>query len=55
MDVCALRLLPNNTFGESEFVYNRPSEPRHPSSSYTFYGTVAKAYLLDYSELPKPS
>jgi hypothetical protein len=55
MDVCAFRLLPNNTFVESDFAGNRPSGPRRSRPSITASGPVAEAHLWRNSELPQLS
>jgi hypothetical protein len=55
MDVCAFRLLPNNTFVESDFAGNRPSEPLRSSPSFTASGTVAEAHFWRNSEPPQLS
>jgi hypothetical protein len=55
MDVCAFRLLPNNTFLESDSADNRPSEPRRSSPSFTASGPVAEAHLWRNSEPPQLS
>jgi hypothetical protein len=55
MDVCAFRLLPNNTFVESDFPGNRPSEPLRSSPSFTASGPAAEAHLWHNSEPPQLS